>query len=255
MTTNRSDSTGRPPPAEGFTPQRRPLVDQVIGTLRQRIISGQWRIGNRIPTEPELAAQLGVSRNTTREAVRAVAHNGLLDIRQGSGTYVVATSELVSVMRRRFEGADPSQIAELRAALEVGAAQHAALRRTDGEARQLYELLARREAAWRRGDAHGFLDADRALHRGVVAAAHNDVLEAVYADLSEVLCPPLRENAGEQLLPARYTDLTRLIGAIIRQDAATATREASRTAEWKEHAQIRGHLPGRTRLAGAPLDV
>ncbi|RYF56461.1 MAG: FadR family transcriptional regulator [Comamonadaceae bacterium] len=244
MTTNRSDSTGRPPPAEGFTPRRRPLVDQVIGTLRQRIISGQWQIGNRIPTEPELAAQLGVSRNTTREAVRAVAHNGLLDIRQGSGTYVVATSELVSVMRRRFEGVDPSQIAELRTALEVGAAQHAAHRRTDREVTQLSELLAERETAWRQGDASKFIDADGALHRGVVAASHNDVLKAVYADLDEVLSSSLRESVGEQLLPARYTDHARLVEAIIRQDAAGAIREASsHTAEWNEDARTRGPIP------------
>ena len=78
------------------------LSDRVIARLRQQITSGAWPVGSRIPTEPELVAQLGVARNTVREAVRALAHNGLLDIRQGSGTWVVATSELAGVMQRRF---------------------------------------------------------------------------------------------------------------------------------------------------------
>lgn len=76
------------------SPRRSALADQVIAQLRAQITSGEWPMGSRIPTEPELVEQLGVARNTVREAVRALAHNGLLDIRQGSGTYVVATSEL-----------------------------------------------------------------------------------------------------------------------------------------------------------------
>src|SRR6187431_3731034 len=93
------------------------LSGQVIARLRQQITSGAWPVGSRIPTEPELVEQLGVARNTVREAVRALAHNGLLDIRQGSGTYVVATSELAGVMQRRFAAADPHHVTELRGTL------------------------------------------------------------------------------------------------------------------------------------------
>src|SRR5689334_24969009 len=91
----------------GPVPRGTTLADRVIGSLRAQIASGAWPVGARIPTEPELVEQLGVARNTVREAVRALAHNGLLDIRQGSGTYVVATSELAGVMHRRFADADP----------------------------------------------------------------------------------------------------------------------------------------------------
>src|ERR1044072_4487498 len=83
------------------SPQRSALADQVISQLRAQITSGDWPVGSRIPTEPELVEQLGVARNTVREAVRALARNGLLDIRQGAGTYVVAHSELAGVMHRR----------------------------------------------------------------------------------------------------------------------------------------------------------
>src|SRR3954449_6257021 len=101
------------------SPHRSALADQVIAALRAQITTGEWPVGSRIPTEPELVEQLGVARNTVREAVRALAHNGLLDIRQGSGTYVVATSELAVVMQRRFSDAEPLHVAELRGALET----------------------------------------------------------------------------------------------------------------------------------------
>src|SRR5690349_7687886 len=121
----------------GPVPRGETLSDRVIARLRQQITSGSWPVGSRIPTEPELVTQLGVARNTVREAVRALAHNGLLDIRQGSGTWVVATSELAGVMHRRFAAADPGDVTELRSTLESSAARLAALRRTDRDLRQL----------------------------------------------------------------------------------------------------------------------
>jgi len=72
----------------GPVPRSATLADQVIARLRAEITPGAWPAASRIPTEPELVDRLGVARNTVREAVRALAHNGLLDIRQGSGTYV-----------------------------------------------------------------------------------------------------------------------------------------------------------------------
>ncbi|MFI8854950.1 FCD domain-containing protein [Streptomyces sp. 891-h] len=218
-------------------PQRAPLATQVIAALRQQITSGQWPVGSRIPTEPELVEQLGVARNTVREAVRALAHNGLLDIRQGSGTYVVATSELAGVMHRRFAGADLRHVAELRSALETAGARLAARRRTEADLRQLDGLLERREAAWDSGDVERFIDADRSLHMGVVAASHNEVLAAVYADLGEVLRAYLRQDVGDELRPENHMDHARLLEAIHGQDAEAASEEAaSHTAEWGEGA-------------------
>ncbi|MEV5954595.1 FadR/GntR family transcriptional regulator [Streptomyces sp. NPDC051987] len=208
-------------------PRRSALSEQVIAALRNQITSGEWPVGSRIPTEPELVEQLGVARNTVREAVRALAHNGLLDIRQGSGTYVAATSELAGVMHRRFVDADPRHIAELRSTLESSAARLAAVRRTEKDLRQLDALLARREQAWRSGDAEAFVTADATLHLAVVAASHNDVLTAMYADLGEVLREWLRADVGAELTPQSYMDHTRLVEAVRAGDADAAAKEAA----------------------------
>ncbi|MFF0746037.1 FadR/GntR family transcriptional regulator [Streptomyces sp. NPDC004111] len=209
------------------SPRRSALSDQVISALRNQITSGEWPVGSRIPTEPELVEQLGVARNTVREAVRALAHNGLLDIRQGSGTYVLATSELAGVMHRRFADADPLHIAELRSTLESSAGRLAAQRRTDKDVRNLDGLLARREEAWASGNAEQFVTADASLHLAVVAASHNDVLIGLYADLGDLLRDWLREDIGQELRPEDHMDHARLIEAIRAGDAETAAAEAA----------------------------
>ena len=84
------------------SPSRQTLVPQVIEQLRTQIATGEWPVGSRIPTEPDLVAALGVGRNTVREAVRALVHAGVLECRQGSGTYVTATHELTGVVARRL---------------------------------------------------------------------------------------------------------------------------------------------------------
>jgi DNA-binding FadR family transcriptional regulator len=208
-------------------PRRSALSEQVIGALRAQIASGEWPVGSRIPTEPELVEQLGVARNTVREAIRALAHNGLLDIRQGSGTYVAATSELARVMQRRFAGADPKHVAELRASLESSAAELAARRRTERDLKQLDALLRRRDAAWDSGDAGAFVTADASFHMAVVAASHNDVMTALYADLGEVLRTWLHEDIGGVLEPGTFETHTPLVDAIAARDARTAAAEAA----------------------------
>ncbi|MGW0997930.1 FadR/GntR family transcriptional regulator [Streptomyces sp. NPDC002520] len=208
-------------------PRRSVLSEQVIAELRNQITSGEWPVGSRIPTEPELVEQLGVARNTVREAVRALAHNGLLDIRQGSGTYVVATSELAGVMHRRFAGADPRHIAELRSTLESAAAKMAAERRTEKDLKQLDALLARRDEAWQAGEAEAFVSADSTFHLAVVAASHNDVITAMYADLGEVLRDGVRAGVGAELSPETPMDHTRLLDAIRAGDAQAAAAEAA----------------------------
>ncbi|URM96685.1 FadR family transcriptional regulator [Actinomadura madurae] len=203
------------------------LFDHVVARLRRQITSGAWPVGSRIPTEPELVEQLGVARNTVREAVRALAHNGLLDVRHGSGTYVAATSELAGVMRRRFAGVEPRDVIEMRGALETSAAAMAAERRTEDDLRRLEDLLGRREAAWESGDRDAFVDADAAFHRAVVAASRNEVMAELYADLGEVIRRSLRDHFSPELRVDEYMDHSRVLDAIRASDPGAAAREAA----------------------------
>ncbi len=141
---------------------------------------------------------------------------------------MLATSELAGVMHRRFADADQQQVAELRAALETSAAGLAADRRTAQDLDLLDGALARREDAWHSGDAENFIQADAAFHQAVVAAAHNDVLAAVYADLGEVMRAHLRYDVGPELIPERYVGHDAIVAAIRSGDARQASLEAGR---------------------------
>ncbi len=85
----------------------------------------------------------------------------------------------------------------------------------------------RREEAWESGDAEAFVAADATFHLAVVAASHNDVMTAMYADLGEVLRDWLREDVGGKLTPEEsYMDHARLVDAIRAGDAEAAGAEA-----------------------------
>jgi len=168
------------------TTRRAGLVDQVIEQLRTAVTQGEWPIGERIPTEVELGEQLGVGRNTVREAVRALAHTGLLEVRQGDGTYVRATSE-VSGAIRRLCGSELREVLQVRRTLEVEGARLAAAGRTKDEVAELWSLLARREVELRERRWEDFARTDAEFHYAVVRAGHNRLLTELYRGLTEVI--------------------------------------------------------------------
>jgi GntR family transcriptional regulator len=71
-----------------WLPVRAPLVSQTAAAIRARIETGTWQLGDQLPSEPQLASELGISRGTLRESVRLLISNGLLDRRHGVGTFV-----------------------------------------------------------------------------------------------------------------------------------------------------------------------
>jgi DNA-binding FadR family transcriptional regulator len=207
-------------------PKREALVPQIIEQLRAQISSGEWPVGTRIPTEPDLVATLGVGRNTVREAVRALVHAGVLERRQGSGTYVTARHELTGVVAKRLEGAEQAEAIEVRRAFEVEAARLAAVRRTALDIAALDDALAEREAAWRRGVVADFIEADAALHRLIVNTAHNSMLSELYASFHGALMASLRITIGPALTPESYVDHADLVEAIRAGDSARAAGAA-----------------------------
>ncbi|BCJ77197.1 GntR family transcriptional regulator [Catellatospora sp. IY07-71] len=208
------------------TPSRQGLVPQVIEQLRTQIATGEWPVGSRIPTEPDLVAALGVGRNTVREAVRALVHAGVLECRQGSGTYVTAAHELTGVVARRLAAAEIAEAVEVRRAFEVEAARLAAVRRTPADLATLDQLLARREGTWRAGDAAAFVAADADLHVAIVAAAHNAMLAELYASFGGAMRASLSQQIGETLTPDKYVDHDDLVEAIRAGDPERAARAA-----------------------------
>jgi DNA-binding FadR family transcriptional regulator len=201
-------------------------VRQVIDQLREQVTTGAWPVGGRIPTEPQLVEALGVGRNTVREAVRALVHAGVLECRQGSGTYVVSADELSGAVSRRLASAQVAEAVEVRRAFEVEAARLAAQRRTREDLAALDGALADREAAWRSGRVADFVEADAVLHAAIVAAAHNGMLAELYASFGSATRATIADGVGAELHQDKYVDHSRLVAAIRAGDPTRAAAEA-----------------------------
>ncbi|MEV4101809.1 FadR/GntR family transcriptional regulator [Nonomuraea sp. NPDC049649] len=204
-----------------------PLVEQATERLLEQITSGKWPVGTRLPGETTLAKTLGVGRSTVREALRALAGAGLVQARQGSGVFVIAT-EPAENWPARLRRAAITDVYEVRIMVETGAARLAATRRTDEDIETLRTALEARRAA-ATGDDAAFVDADIALHAAVVSAARNPVLSDLFAEFA----PALRERLIDlvDLLGLRSTDPNpgdhthaSLVEAIAAGDADTAER-------------------------------
>ncbi|WP_312495154.1 FadR/GntR family transcriptional regulator [Pseudomonas cremoris] len=171
---------------------KRSLVDQALEQLRLRISQGVWAIGERLPTEPELSAELGISRNTVREAMRVLAFSGLIEIRQGDGSYLRSMTDPLGTMRA-LSHCTLEQALETRQILEVEAISLAALRRTEEDLNGLREALDA-SAELYHGDLEAYIDADLVFHKRLVDAAHNPALSELYQYFSAIVGAQLRQT-------------------------------------------------------------
>ncbi|WP_340025764.1 FCD domain-containing protein [Paenibacillus sp. FSL K6-1096] len=167
--------------------QRLTLVEQVAYQIQEKIESSEWQVGTRIPPEPELMEQLQVSRNTLREAIRALTYAGLLKTRQGDGTYVCSSSVLGSVISKVIQHTDRLESLEVRYALEREAAALAALRRGEEDLEAIRTCLDQCRQAAARQDIQAYAHWDVEFHKTVIAASHNQLMANLYNHISEAL--------------------------------------------------------------------
>ena len=172
-------------------PAARSQTDVVIDAITGMLRAGQLRPGARLPVEKELAAQLGVSRGSLREGVRALATLGVLETRQGDGTYVTALDprHLLSPLGFLAELQQPAHAAELlavRRVLETESVALAATRLDDDDLAQLETVLASVDALLAAGtelDLEAFIEADTRFHSLIAQASGNGSLAALIESL------------------------------------------------------------------------
>jgi GntR family transcriptional repressor for pyruvate dehydrogenase complex len=154
---------------------RRPgLVADVAARISADIANGHLAPGSRLPPEHAMSQALGVSRATLREAIAALRREGLIDARQGSGTYVAAptTRRIFRIDATELRALDDIlRVVELRLGVEVEAASLAAERRTKADLGRMDAALDRMDAAIACGDSA--VDFDFEFHRAIADATKN----------------------------------------------------------------------------------
>lgn len=204
--------------------ERRSLVERTADALRARISEGEWPLGGRIPTEAELVRQLGVSRNTVREAVRCLAHAGMLEVRQGDGTYVRGAADGGETLRKIARTSLRDQI-EVRCTLEEAAARLAASRRTEADVDALRECRRRCEGLVAAGRVDEYIEHDFAFHHGLVAAAGNPALEELYLYFATAIRACIGRSIRDTDLPEPGSDQhLAVLEAVARRDPDAAAQ-------------------------------
>src|SRR4051794_17924091 len=150
-----------------------PITDDAIERIKGMIVSGELRPGDRLPKEADLAGRLGLSRNSLREAVKALSLIRVLDVRQGDGTYVTSLQPEVLLDTVAFVidfHRDDSvlNLLEVRRILEPAATAMAAHRMTDSEIEALSDLVSPVADG---GDIGELIAADLEFHRRIAAGS------------------------------------------------------------------------------------
>lgn len=199
------------------------LVEQVAEQMEQLIEQGQWKVGEKLPPEMELMDKFGVSRNTLREAIRALVHAGLLETKQGSGTLVRSTSVLGAALKRHVKKSTMMETLEVRFALEKQAAKMAAERRTEGDLAKLGSSVSETKVASEKEDIDQFITSDIEFHKAIVQASGNQLLIDLYEHMTDLLYSFVHDFLAMQPSFQLEQGLhLNLLDAIQKQDQASA---------------------------------
>jgi len=165
------------------------VKDQVFAQLRDRIVAGAWPPGSKMPSENELTRALGVSRVTLREALHMLASLGLVESRQGGGTFVKAYSGEILLSPLfpmiALDKLDLLNVLEYRRIVEKGTAALAAEKAGEPELAGL--AAAYREMLRCKGNPHEFARADLDFHLALARATGNPIVIKINDIIKSVL--------------------------------------------------------------------
>lgn len=233
---------GAIPPVGAGAPGDRALVPRTVSDhLQALILRGGLKPGDRLPPQRDLAARLGVSRPSLREAISVLEAMGLVSVRVGSGVYVAPRSARAPLWRFA-DRCSPRDVYEARLGLEGYAARLAAARMNAGGAARLQAPIDAMAAALARGDVPAMAETDVRFHDLVVELAGNPVLGGMIG--------PMRDMVVEsQRLPMARADR---LAETLAEHRAIASRLAVSDADGAE-CSMRAHIRAAADRCGIAL--
>lgn len=214
-----------------------PKVDQAVERVKDLILTGKLRAGDKLPNEEDLSGLLDVSRNSLREAVRAMQTMRILEARQGDGTYVadLEPAGMIDILSFAVDVSDAKSIVwflELRRTLEVWSVQEAAARRSP---EQLAQLLDIHERLLKEVDPDEAIHLDCEFHVRLAEIGGNPIHVAL---LKVVSAPALRARVARHRLPDSDNFGLRAQHQEIIDAVAARDVERARLAMWNHVNQV-----------------
>ncbi len=217
------------PHAVPLRKRSRSLSQEVMENLIARIRNGQYKPGDKLPTEPEVMAEQGVSRTVVREAMSRLQASGLVETRHGVGTFVLPPpAQPVFDLSTAVTIRDLLNMLELRISLETEAAGLAAMRRSEAQLALMRAALADFEAGVLKGERS--IEADFRFHLQIALATNNNYFEAFYRHLGTSTIPRTRLDTskfsaepGQSYLLRTNREHESILDAIAAQDSRAAS--------------------------------
>jgi DNA-binding FadR family transcriptional regulator len=204
--------------------------------LRQAILQGELKVGDALPTERSLAEQTGIGRSSVREALRTLEAEGLISTRAGrGGGAVVRQPDMTSMAHSidvfvRGRNVLYATVLEARQLIEPGAAQLAALHRTEDDLREMQVIRQQLIDADEADDIGEFVEAYLSLHIALTEASHNELITGFMLGLSTVLRGAVDDP--ELHTPELRSETLRVHGRVLEavadQDGPAASRRMAR---------------------------
>ncbi len=231
-------------------PVRKPkLAEMVVDALRKRIGAGEFGPGAKLPTESQLTTHFGVSRTVVREAIAALAADGMVQPRQGAGVFVMAqaSSAFSSIGGERSNKISVAlNVLEVRMGIEIEAAGLAAQRRSASQDAAIHEAWNEFGRLLSLGNPTG--KTDFAFHRAIAEATNNPFYIEVLDSLGSrtIPCDVASPWGTESVLTYEYQvglheEHRKILNAISTRDA-DAAREAMRDHLSRSQDRYRGRL-------------
>lgn len=153
------------------------ITEEIVSQIREHIAKGELKAGDRLPSERDMALQLGVSRPTVREALQVLEHTGFVEILQGSGTYIrdIGEQTLMDPLQILIHRSDERyrHVYEFRTAIEVWAVGLAAERIDSDGAAQLSGIIEKMKVF--RAEKKPVDELDAEFHLAIARASQNDI--------------------------------------------------------------------------------
>jgi GntR family transcriptional repressor for pyruvate dehydrogenase complex len=234
-------------------------AEQVIWQLREMIHRGELRPGDKLPPERDLAKVLGESRPTLRGGIRALAAIGVLETRQGAGTFVVKSDGPPALdssplrLMASLHGFTSAEMFEARQSLEMAVAGLAAERATSEHMALMSEEIAGMYASL--DDPEQFLVHDMRFHQAVASASRNRILTSLMNMVATILFDVRRKTVKRARDLKESAEMHRHIYRAVRSRDSEAARTAMRNhLTLAQKAQDAEEAADRSLLAAKPPD-
>lgn len=210
---------------------RKSFPRQIADAIELKIKNGVYEVGDKLPPEPKLVEMFGVSRNTVREAIQSLTHSGLLETRQGDGTYVIAKERLQVDFFNIMNGTTYQNVLEVRELLEKHIVVSAIRNSTAEDIAEIESFLHLRKAEV--DSVRESTQADLNFHIAIAKATHNDIILSVYRYVSEYFNEFIFQKIYDQKRDEAYIDQLhdQLFQAIRDQNVQLALESVNRIIE------------------------